>query len=210
MGISYLDPGAHARRPWNAGNLVGAKRPLKPRDVWAIRFFLDEHRRLRDRALFDLAIDSKLRGCDIVKMKIGDIAIGGAIRNRATVMQQKTKRPVQFELMTEARKTLLTWLNRRGGSLDDFIFPSRVNHMGHLSTRQYARLVDEWVATVGLNVREYGTHSLRRTKASLIYKSTGNLRAIQILLGHSNIENTVRYLGVDIDDAITLAERTEI
>lgn len=157
-----------------------------------------------------MAIDSKLRGCDIVKMRISDIAAGGAIRNRATVMQQKTKRPVQFELMTEARQTLLTWLNRRGGSLEDFIFPSRVNYMGHLSTRQYARLVDEWVAAVGLNVYEYGTHSLRRTKASLIYKATGNLRAIQILLGHSNIENTVRYLGVDVDDAIARAERTEI
>jgi integrase len=165
---------------------------------------------LRDRALFDLAIDSKLRGCDIVKMKIGDIAAGAAIRNRATVMQQKTKRPVQFELMTEARQSLTTWLSRRGGSLEDFIFPSRVNYMGHLSTRQYARLVDEWVSAVGLNVHEYGTHSLRRTKASLIYKATGNLRAIQILLGHSNIENTVRYLGVDVDDAIALAERTEI
>jgi len=210
MGISDLDPGAYGRRPWNAGNMVGAKRPLKPRDVWAIRFYLDEHRRLRDRALFDLAIDSKLRGCDIVKMKIGDIAVGGAIRNRATVMQQKTKRPVQFEIMTEARQTLLTWLNRRGGSVEDFIFPSRVNYMGHPTTRQYARLVDEWVSAVGLNVHEYGTHSLRRTKASLIYKATGNLRAIQILLGHSNIENTVRYLGVDVDDAITLAERTEI
>jgi integrase len=210
MGISDFDPDAHGRRPLNAGNMVGAKRPLKPRDVSAIRFFLDEHRRLRDRALFDLAIDSKLRGCDIVKMKIGDIAAGGEIRNRATVMQQKTKRPVQFELMTEARQTLLTWLNRRGGSIEDFIFPSRVNYMGHLSIRQYARLVDEWVSAVGLNVHEYGTHSLRRTKASLIYKATGNLRAIQILLGHSNIENTVRYLGVDIDDAIALAERTEI
>jgi integrase len=157
-----------------------------------------------------LAIDSKLRGCDIVKMKIGDIAAGGAIRNRATVMQQKTKRPVQVELMTEARQTLLTWLNRRGGSMEDFIFPSRVNYMGHLSTRQYARLVDEWVGAVGLDVHEYGTHSLRRTKASLICKATGNLRAIQILLGHSNIENTVRYLGVDVDDAIAVAERTEI
>ena len=210
MGVSDLDPGTHSRRPWNAGNMVGAKRPLKPRDVWAIRFHLDEHRRLRDRALFDLAIDSKLRGCDIVKMKIGDIAAGGAIRNRATVVQQKTKRPVQFELMTEARQTLLTWFNRRGGAHDDFIFLRRVNYMGHLSTRQYARLVDEWVGAVGLNVHEYGTHSHRRTKASLIYKATGKLRAIQILLGHSNIENTVRYLGVDIDDAIALAERTEI
>ena len=189
MGVSDLNSDARGRRPWNAGNMVGAKRLLKPRDVWAIRFFLDEHRRLRDRALFDLAIDSKLRGCDIVKMKIGDIVTSGAIRNRATVMQQKTRRPVQFELMTETRTTLLTWLNRRGGSLDDFIFPSRVNYMGHLSTRQYARLVDEWFGAVGLNVKEYGTHSMRRTKASLIYKATGNLRAVQILLGHSNIEN---------------------
>jgi site-specific recombinase XerC len=210
MGVSDLDPDARGRRPWNTGNMVGAKRPLKPRDVWAIRFFLDKHRRLRDRALFDLAIDSKLRGCDIVKMKIGDIVTGGAIRNRATVMQQKTSRPVQFELMTEARQTLLNWLNRRGGSLDDIIFASRINYMGHLSTRQCARLIDEWVGAVGLNVHEYGTHSMRRTMASLIYKATGNLRAIQILLGHSNIENTVRYLGVDVDDVITLAERTEI
>ena len=106
MGVSDLDPDARGRRPWNAGNMVGAKRPLKPRDVWAILFYMDEHRRLRDRALFDLAIDSKLRGCYIVKMKIGDIVTSGAIRNRATVMQQKTKRPVQIELMTEARTTL--------------------------------------------------------------------------------------------------------
>lgn len=143
-------------------------------------------------------------------MKIGDIVTARTIRNRTTVMQQKTGRPVQFELMTEAQKTLLTWLERRGGSLDDYIFPSRVNYTENLSTRQYASLVDEWESAVGLNVREYGTHSMRRTKASLIYKATGNLRAVQILLGHSNIENTVRYLGVDIDDALTLAERSEI
>ena len=210
MGISDLDPGARERRPWNVGTQVGAKRPLKPRDVWAIRFFLDEHRRLRDRALFDLAIDSKLRGCDVVKMKIGDVVASGGIRNRATIIQQKTGRPVQFELMSNCRNSLLAWLQRRGGSLHSFIFPSRVDYLGHLSTRQYARLVDEWVTAIGLDVREYGTHSLRRTKASMIYKATGNLRAVQILLGHSKIENTIRYLGVDIDDALTLAERTEI
>ncbi|WP_340317370.1 tyrosine-type recombinase/integrase [Rhizorhabdus argentea] len=210
MGVSDFDPAARERRPWNVGNQVGAKRPLKPRDVWAIRFFLDEHRRLRDRALFDLAIDSKLRGCDVVKMKIGDVVAGGSIRNRATIVQHKTGRPVQFELMPDCRNSLLAWLQRRGGCLDNFVFPSRVDYLGHLSTRQYARLVDEWVVAIGLDVREYGTHSLRRTKASMIYKATGNLRAVQILLGHSKIENTIRYLGVDIDDALTLAERTEI
>ena len=145
MGHSDLDPAVHERRPWNAGQNVGPKRPLRPRDIWAIRFYLDEHRRLRDRALFDLPIDSKLRGCDLVKLRIGDLVSGGSIRNRATVIQQKTGRPVQFEIMAEARKSLLAWLERRKGSLNDFVFPSRVDYMGHISTRQYARLLDEWV-----------------------------------------------------------------
>jgi len=210
MGHSDLDPAVHERRPWNAGQNVGPKRPLRPRDIWAIRFYLNEHKRLRDRALFDLALDSKLRGCDLVKLRIGDLVSGGTIRNRATVIQQKTGHPVQFEIMTEARKSLLAWLERRKGSLNDFVFPSRVDYMGHISTRQYARLLDEWVSTVGLNKQEYGTHSMRRTKVALIYKATGNLRAIQILLGHTNIEHTVRYLGVDVDDALTLSERTEL
>jgi integrase len=210
MGYSDQDPAVHERRPWNAGQNVGLKRPLKRRDIWAIRFYLDEHQRLRDRALFDLAIDSKLRGCDLVKIRIGDVVSGGHIRNRSTVIQQKTGRPVQFEIMTEARKSLGAWLERRGGSIVDFLFPSRVDYLGHISTRQYARLVDEWVMTIGLDKSEYGTHSMRRTKASLIYKATGNLRAVQILLGHNDIQNTVRYLGVDVDDALTLSERTEI
>jgi len=157
---------------------VGPKRPLKPRDIWAIRFYLDEHRQLRDRALFELAIDSKLRGCDLVKIRIGDVVSGGTIRNRSTVIQQKTGRPVQFGIMLEARKSLTSWIERRRGYIHDFLFPSRVDYLGHLSTRQYARLVDEWVSTIGLNRREYGTHSLRRKKASMICKATGNLRAV--------------------------------
>jgi len=210
MGISQYDPAARERHAWNAGKKVGAKRALKPRQIWAIRFFLDREGRLRDRALFDLAIDSKLRGCDLVKIKIGTLVIGPEIRSRAIVVQQKTGRPVQFELMTDARTSLLAWLERRGGTVDDYAFPSRTNDSASLSTRQYARLVDEWVSAVGLRHEEYGTHSLRRTKASIIYKATGNLRAVQILLGHTKIENTVRYLGVDIEDALTLAEGIEI
>jgi integrase len=210
MGTSEFDPPAEDRRAWNAGTKVGAKRALKPKQVWAIRFFLDQRRRLRDRALFDLALDSKLRGCDVVRMKIGDVVSGGQVRNRAIVVQRKTGRPVQFELLADARASLLAWLERRGGTLADYVFPSRINHAHHLSTRQYARLVDEWVTGVGLRREEYGTHSLRRTKASIIYKATGNLRAVQILLGHSKIENTVRYLGVDVEDAPALAEGTEI
>jgi site-specific recombinase XerC len=210
MGVSLYAPDFRARPAWNAGRKVGTKRPLKPRQVWAIRFFLDREARLRDRALFDLAIDSKLRGCDLVKIKIGTLVAGTEIRTRAMVIQQKTGRPVQFELMADARASLLSWLDQRGGSVDDYAFPSRVDDRDHLSTRQYARLVDEWVSGIGLRREDYGTHSLRRTKASIIYKATGNLRAVQILLGHSKIENTVRYLGVDIEDALSLAEGTEI
>jgi site-specific recombinase XerC len=210
MGTLEFDPAQGGRRAWNAGRKVGAKRALKPRHVWAVRFFLDQHRRMRDRALFDLAIDSKLRGCDVVKVKIGDLVLGGQVRARAIVVQAKTGKPVQFELMQDARASLLAWLDRRGGTLDDYVFPSRIDHADHLSTRQYARLVDEWAVGVGLRREEYGTHSLRRTKASIIYKATGNLRAVRILLGHTKIENTVRYLGVDVEDALTLAEGTEI
>jgi len=210
MGYSQYDPAGLGRPAWNAGRKVGAKRALKPRQIWAIRFFLDREGRLRDRALFDLAIDSKLRGCDLVKLKIGTLVSGAEIRTRAMIIQQKTGRPVQFELMSDARGSLLAWLERRRGTVDDFAFPSRVNHSDHLSTRQYARLVDEWVTAIGLRRDEYGTHSLRRTKASIIYKATGNLRAVQILLGHTKIENTVHYLGVDVEDALELAEGTEI
>lgn len=210
MGMSEFDPGAGDRRPWNVGRKVGAKRALKPRQVWAVRFFLDQHRRLRDRALFDLAIDSKLRGCDVVKVRIGDLVLGGHVRHRAIVVQTKTGRPVQFELMADARASLFAWLTRRGGSMNDYVFPSRIDHDRPLSTRQYARLVQEWVSGVGLRPEEYGTHSLRRTKASIIYKASGNLRAVQILLGHAKIENTVRYLGVDVEDALTLAEGIEV
>jgi integrase len=210
MGHSHYDPAAQRRPAWNAGKTVGTKRPLTQKQVWAVRFFLDREGRLRDRALFDLAVDSKLRGCDLVKIKIGDIVSGPDVRTRAIVIQQKTGRPVQFELTADVRASLLAWLERRSGTVHDYAFPSRVDQAGHLSTRQYARLVDEWVDAVGLRRAEYGTHSLRRTKASMIYKATGNLRAIQILLGHTKIENTVRYLGVDIEDALILAERTEI
>lgn len=210
MGYSQYDPAMQARAPWNAGKTVGTKRPLTQKQIWAIRFFLDREGRLRDRALFDLAIDSKLRGCDLVKIKIGDLVAGDDVRTRAMVIQQKTGRPVQFELTSDVRTSLTAWLQRRGGFPNEHAFPSRIDRTHHMSTRQYARLVDEWVTAIGLRRTEYGTHSLRRTKASMIYKATGNLRAVQILLGHTKIENTVRYLGVDIEDALTLAEHIDI
>lgn len=161
------------KRPvWNAGRSVGAKRALKPKQIWEIRFYLNQRRRLRDRALFDLAIDSKLRGCDLVRMKIGDVVSGGQIRARAIVMQQKTGRPVQFELLSDARASLPAWLERRGGAIEDYVFPSRVDDVGHLSTRQYARLVDEWVTGVGMMRSEYGSTRCAQPRRQ---SSTGRL-----------------------------------
>ena len=196
--------------PWNKGRSIGPKPPLKPKQVWAIRLHLQREERLRDLAMFDLAIDSKLRGCDLVRLKIGEVVVNATARHRASIIQKKTQQPVHFELPEQTRDSLLAWLIHRGGSPDDYVFPSRTRTSKHLSTRQYARLVGEWVEAVGLGRSAYGTHSLRRTKVVLIYKRTGNLRAVQLLLGHTKLESTVRYLGVEAEDALTLSEATEI
>ena len=196
--------------PWNKGRFVGPKPPLKPKQVWAIRLHLQREERLRDLAMFDLAVDSKLRGCDLVRLRTGQLVVNATVRQRATTIQQKTEKPVQFEVTEQSRDSLLAWLIHRGGSPGDYVFPSRARTGKHLSTRQYARLVGEWVEAVGLGRSAHGTHSLRRTKVALIYKRTGNLRAVQILPGHPKLESTVRYLGVDAEDALSLSEATEI
>ncbi len=203
-------PHGRAVVPWNKGRSIGPKPPLRPKQVWAIRLHLQREERLRDLAMFDLAVDSKLRGCDLVRLRTGQLVVNATVRQRATTIQQKTEKPVQFELTEQTRDSLLAWLIHRGGSLDDYVFPSRTRTGKHLSTRQYARLVGDWVGAVGLGRSAYGTHSLRRTKVALIYKRTGNLRAVQILLGHTKLESTVRYLGVDAEDALSLSEATEI
>lgn len=155
MTHSQCDPAAQHRVPWNFGAKIGPKRPLNPKQIWAVRFFLDREERMRDRALFDLAIESKLRGCDLVELKIGDLVNGPDIRKRAAITQRKTGRPVQFEITSDARDSLFAWLEFRGGSVEDYVFPSRVDHSRHLSTRQYARLVDEWVTPIGLQSADY-------------------------------------------------------
>ncbi|MBS1060550.1 tyrosine-type recombinase/integrase [Gluconobacter sp. Dm-44] len=206
----FPSPTLTASVPWNAGKMVGAKRALKEKHVWAIRFWLGSEQRVRDRALFDLALDSKLRGCDLVRLRIGDIVTSGQVRHRAVVVQQKTRRPVQFEITETTRESVRAWLEHRGGGLNEYVFPSRLSAKAHLSTRQYARLLDQWVQAVGLIPGEYGTHSLRRTKVAMIYKRTGNIRAVQILLGHTKLDSTVRYLGVDVEDALALSEATDL
>jgi integrase len=196
--------------PWNKGKLVGPKAPLKLKDIWAIRIRLQMYDRVRDLALFDLAIDSKLRACDLVKIRVRDVSRGERVTARAIVMQQKTHHPVQFEITELTREAVTAWIRRAGLTAEDFLFPSRVRASPHLCTRQYARIVDSWVREIGLDPAAYGTHSLRRTKASLIYRRTKNLRAVQLLLGHTKLESTVRYLGIEVDDALELAEQTEV
>lgn len=198
------------REPWNSGKLVGQKAPLRLRDIWAIRIRLQLKSNVRDLALFNLAIDSKLRACDLVKLKVRDVAHGNRVATRAIVMQQKTKQPVQFEITEQTRDTTTAWIEAARLSSDSFLFPSRLHGSPHLSTRQYARIVDHWVTEIGLDASAYGTHTMRRTKAALIYRRTKNLRAVQLLLGHTKLESTVRYLGIEVDDALEMAEQTEV
>jgi integrase len=196
--------------PWNRGKLTGQKPPLKPRHVWAIRTRLQLGKRIRDLALFNVAIDSKLRGCDIVRLMIEDIAPHGCCIDRATIRQRKTGRPVKFELTEQTRQAIDQHLSKLESSKNRYMFPGIKMRNSHLTTRQYARLVSQWISSIGLDASMYGTHSLRRTKATLIYRRTGNLRAVQLLLGHTKIESTVRYLGVEVDDAIALAEQVDV
>jgi len=196
--------------PWNKGKLVGQKLPLKLKEIWAIRVRLQLADNKRDLALFNLAIDSKLRGSDLVKIKVNDVSNSGVVSPRAMVLQQKTGRPVQFEITASTRDSIADWMSSWGASGSDYLFRSRVSASPHLSTRQYARIVEAWVTEIGLDPGLYGTHSLRRTKPTLIYKRTQNLRAVQLLLGHTKLESTVRYLGVEVDDALEIAEQTEI
>ncbi|MCL6729786.1 tyrosine-type recombinase/integrase [Sphingomonas hankyongi] len=189
---------------------TGAKLALKPFHVWGIRVRLQVANRVRDLALFDLALDSKLRGCDLVRLRVSDLVSASGVKRRVMILQRKTGRPVQFEVTEQARRSIGAWAERKQLGSDDWLFPSRLKPGHHLSTRQYARLVDEWVVMVGLDPAAYGTHSLRRTKVALLYKKTGNLRACQLLLGHTKLESTVRYLGVEVDDALELSEALEL
>src|SRR5436190_10722436 len=199
-----------ARTPWNKGKLIGAKPPLRPKHVWSIRTRLMIEGRTRDLAMFNLAIDSKLRGCDVVALKVDEVAPNGYAIDRATVRQKKTGQPVKFELTDQTREAIDDYLRAAGKKAGEFLFTGSRGISRCMTTRQYARLVSSWVASIGLDAKLYGTHSLRRTKATLIYRRTGNLRAVQLLLGHTKIESTVRYLGIEVDDALAIAEQVEV
>jgi integrase len=195
--VSNTTENVQKRIPWNKGKIVGAKPPLRPKHVWSIRTKLQVEGRICDLALFNIAIDSKLRGCNVVASKVDDVAPSGYAADRVSVRQKKTGRPVKFELTESTRQAIDDYLRATGKKPGDRLFTGRRGLGYSLTTRQYARLLSGWLADIGLDPHLFGTHSLRRTKATLIYRRTGNLRAVQLLLGHTKIESTVRYLGIE-------------
>lgn len=196
--------------PWNKDRLVGQKRPLQISHIWGIRTRLELEGKTRDLALFNLALDSKLRGCDLVKLKVYDVTCGRSILCRANVVQQKTGTPVQFEITSGTRAAVADWIRKANLRSSDYLFKSRVLSSQHISTRQYNRIFHGWISKLALDDSLYSTHSMRRTKPYLIYKKTKNLRVIQLLLGHKKLESTVRYLGIEVDDALEISESIEV
>ncbi len=196
-----------ARVPWNKGKIVGAKSPLRPKHVWSIRTKLQVEGRVRDLALFNLAIDSKLRGCDVVALKVDDVAPSGYAADRATVRQKKTGRPVRFELTEATRQAVDDYMKATGKKSGEYLFTGRRGSNRSLTTRQCSRLLGEWIASVGLDPHLFGTFASPNEGN---YRRTGNLRAVQLLLGHTKIESTVRYLGIEVDDALAIAEQVDV
>lgn len=208
--METLNSSSGGRIAWNKGRLTGQKPPLKLREIWGIRTRLQMSSNVRELALFNLAIDSKLRACDLTRLQVQDICTGAHVLSRATFMQQKTQRPVQFEITEQTRQSVAAWISAQRLKPVDYLFPSRLHDSPHLSTRQYARIVHRWVASIGLDDAANGTRTMHRTKASLIYRRTKNLHAVRLLSGHIKLESTVRHLGIEVDNAPEMAEQTEV
>jgi hypothetical protein len=186
------------RAPWNKGKVIGRKLPLSLKHIRSIRIRLKSARQIRELALFNLAIDSNLNACDIVQLRVRDIAKGRRILSRTTIAQLQSERAIQFEITDETRDSVAAWIAHEKLKSDKYLFPSRLSESPHLSTRQYARLVSSWVRSIGLDPGAYGTESLRRTKAALIYRRTRSLLAAQLFLGHTRLRSTARFLGIEV------------
>ena len=192
--------------PWNKGRKIGQKRALRRQDVRTIRERLRAEDRKRDLALFNLAIDSKLPACDLVAIRVKDVYNKNRVRDRASVVLQRSDRPVQFEITPETKEAITDWLSRLR-PVPIYLFPSRFHSRLHMSTRQYARLVDDWVKGAGLDPAVYGTHSIRRAKILLIVQETGDLKAAQLLLGHVKLASTARYLETELSPRRSAGQR---
>jgi integrase len=201
-------PSLSYREPWNKGQIIGQKPPLQAKHVWAIRHNLEAAGARRDLALFNIAIDSKLLGHEVVKLRVSDVAPNGKVAVQGA-WTRESKKPIRFEIGEESQQALADYLKYSKRGADDFLFGSRGKET--LGSRQFARLVSQWVTDIGLDPLIYGTHSLRRTKAMLIYQQTGNLRIVQAMLGHKKAETTVVYLGIgECEDTLEIAGQAGI
>jgi len=194
---------------WSKGRIIGQKRPLQPKNDWSIRVRLEMSDIRRDFALFNMAIDRKLRRCNLVCRRVRDVFVAGRMKERASMTQSKIGKPVKLEITETTRQSLDRWSAEPQMLGVEFLWPSRLHRSPHLSTRQYARIFRSWVTSIGLEPSACGTHSMRRTKVAQIYKKAGNLRAVH-LLGHTMMDSTVRYLGVEIEDALSLSEGIDL
>ena len=199
------------KKPWNKGKIIGRKPPLTPQQVATIRTLLSQEGNLRDIAMFGLAIDSSLRGVDIVALNVSDVFEGWEIKERVTIEQSKTHQRVTFTMRDYTRVALQELIEAEDKAYGDPLFCSQHRTTGkRLSVDRYRRLVKEWIALARLDPAVYGSHSLRRTRVAHIYRKTANLRVAQVLLGHKTIENTARYLGIEEEQAMEIAEQFEI
>lgn len=203
------------KKVWNKGKIVGTKPALTPENVQAIRLILAQTGTARDRALFSTAIDSSLRSIDLLKLRVMDVIQGGQVKEAVRVQPSKTKGSsglvVTFDLQRDTRKLLEHLIEAEDLMSTDFLFQPTAGRSrsrgGALSRRAYADLVKKWVKSIGLPPEAYGTHSLRRARPAYLYRKTGQLRACQIMLGHSTITNTQRYLGIEEAETLELARQ---
>lgn len=188
---------------------TGVKRPFKLEEIWRIRTRLEIQDNLMQLALLNLAIDSKLRACDLLSLKVQDIATQDQIFERVQWTQRKTGIDVQFEITPRTQQSLTRWIHSVPLVAKDYIFKSTRRANQSISYSYYRTIIRCWTEQLGLDPDLYGTHSMRRTKATLVYARTKNIRAVQLLLGHTKIDNTIRYLGIEIEDAIKISRETD-
>ena len=206
-----MPPMTTQKKPFNKGKIMGRKPPLTPDQVSVIRSILGSKGNLRDIALFAVAIDSSLRGSDLVALNVSDVLSGGEVLERVTLEQSKTQSRVSFTMRDATRAALKKWIDAADKAYGDPLFTSLKGNRGErLKVDTYRRLVKDWVSYAHLDPARYGSHSLRRTRVAHIYKKTANLRAVQVLLGHKNIETTTRYLGIEEEQALDIAKQFEI
>jgi len=201
---------SHQKSAWNKGKQPGAKPPLNPDEIQLIKMLLSSQKKTRDLVLFHLAIDSSFRGIDLVSLKVSDLLVNGRIGDTISIIQKKTNKTVKAHLIDKTRVIIQDYITESNLQYWDYLFPSKIKVGQHITADRYRDLVKGWVKLANLDPRRYGSHSLRRSKVSLIYSRTGNLRACQKLLGHASIQHTANYLGIEENEALEIAKGFEL